>query len=410
MGDSVLDNFYWLKSPERPLRVQLEEVLRTSGQAELKKLSCVNLAVDQMTTFDFAERRAESNPWKPFVEARRRAGFLDDQDKEYITDGDGNVIRSVENLRRLNGVRWVVLSLGGNDVYLNKEVQSRLMFSMLPTLEGNRQEVADEFGKRYRAIVDDIREAAPEAQLILVVPYQPHQDFSLVVGAPINDEGERVSGDVQGDIARAYERENLADIVTPLVKEILSTAQEVGCPVVDLSQTLDPQCEAHYGTGQIGAVNRLGVAWSGAEPSDVSSGFIAKLLAHAIKAGPKPALYRGLPRQGDSGWSIRIKEEANDWMLAQDYRFGGNTKKAAAARSQPEQAKATELGPLGSFGVGIALVLLLNVPRLIQGQDPLFFDRMGVEKEMKEVLSDEAKETTKKAAANTPKESSDQTA
>eukprot|EP00930_Biecheleria_cincta_P048619 TRINITY_DN33901_c0_g1_i1.p1 TRINITY_DN33901_c0_g1~~TRINITY_DN33901_c0_g1_i1.p1 ORF type:complete len:509 (-),score=116.74 TRINITY_DN33901_c0_g1_i1:116-1642(-) len=412
MGDSVLDNFYWLQSPERPLRVQLEEMLRTSGQAELKKLNCVNLAVDQMTTFDFVERRAESNSWRPFAEARRRAGFLDDQDKEYITDDDGSVIRSVENLRRLDGVRWVVLSLGGNDVYLNKEVQSKLIFSMLPTLESNRQEVAEEFGKRYRAIVEDIRKAAPEAQLILVVPYQPHQDFSLVTGAPINDKGEKISGDVQGDLTRAFERQNLPDVVTPLVKEILTTAQEVGCPVIDLSQTLDPECEAHYGTGQIGSVNRLGAPWSGAEPSDVSSGFIAKLLAHAIKAGPKQVLYRGLPRQGDSGWSIRIKEEANDWMLVQDYRFGGNVKKAAATRSQPEQAKAKELDPLASFGVGVALVLLLNVPRMLQGQDPLFFDRSSVEQEMKEVLDDEIKKVKKKASADASKEqeSSKQTA
>lgn len=411
VGDSVLDNFYWLQSPERPLRKQLEDVLRTSSQAELKKLSCVNLAVDQMTTFDFVERRAESNSWRPFAEARRRAGFLDDQDKEYRTDDDGSVIRSVENLRRLNGVRWVVLSLGGNDVYLNKEVQSKLLFSMLPTLESNRQEVAEEFGKRYRAIVEDIRKAAPEAQLILVVPYQPHQDFSLLLGAPpINDKGERMFGDLQGDFARAVERQNLADVVTPLVKEIMVTGQELGCPVIDLSQTLDPECEAHYGTGQIGSVNRLGVPWSGAEPSDVSSGFIATLLAHAIKAGPKSVLYRGLPRQGDSGWSIRIKEEANDWMLAQDYRFGGNTKKAAAARSQPEQAKAKELDSLASFAVGVALVLLLNIPRILQGQDPLFFDRPSVENEMKEVSVDEAKEAKKTASADASKESSNQTA
>ena len=39
--------------------------------------------------------------------------FLHREDKEYLVDDDG-VIRSVENLRQLQNVKWVVLSLGGN--------------------------------------------------------------------------------------------------------------------------------------------------------------------------------------------------------------------------------------------------------------------------------------------------------
>ncbi len=35
------------------------------------------------------------------------------EDKEYLVDDDG-VIRSVENLRQLQNVKWIVLSLGGN--------------------------------------------------------------------------------------------------------------------------------------------------------------------------------------------------------------------------------------------------------------------------------------------------------
>ena len=41
------------------------------------------------------------------------------EDKEYVVDKDG-VIRSVENLRRLEDVKWVVLSLGGNDTQRNQ--------------------------------------------------------------------------------------------------------------------------------------------------------------------------------------------------------------------------------------------------------------------------------------------------
>lgn len=39
--------------------------------------------------------------------------FLHREDKEYLVDDDG-VIRSIENLRQLQNVKWVVLSLGGN--------------------------------------------------------------------------------------------------------------------------------------------------------------------------------------------------------------------------------------------------------------------------------------------------------
>ncbi|CAK9007467.1 unnamed protein product, partial [Durusdinium trenchii] len=113
MGDSVLDNFFWLQTPTRHLRVQLQEQLAKSRNAKVKQLQCVNLAVDQMTTFDFVERKPQENPWETYAKARKLVAFEDDEDKEYVVDSDG-VIRSVENLRRLEDVKWVVLSLGGN--------------------------------------------------------------------------------------------------------------------------------------------------------------------------------------------------------------------------------------------------------------------------------------------------------
>ncbi|CAK9100153.1 Uncharacterized protein SCF082_LOCUS46891, partial [Durusdinium trenchii] len=140
MGDSVLDNFFWLQTPTRHLRVQLQEQLAKSRNAKVKQLQCVNLAVDQMTTFDFVERKPQENPWETYAKARKLVAFEDDEDKEYVVDSDG-VIRSVENLRRLEDVKWVVLSLGGNDVYLNAEVKGKLLSSLLPNAEGKRKEV-----------------------------------------------------------------------------------------------------------------------------------------------------------------------------------------------------------------------------------------------------------------------------
>ena len=48
--------------------------------------------------------------WRKIVKHER-------QDKDYVVDGDG-AIRSVENLKQLKNVKWVVLSLGGNDPWL----------------------------------------------------------------------------------------------------------------------------------------------------------------------------------------------------------------------------------------------------------------------------------------------------
>jgi len=166
LGDSVLDNFYWLKTPSRHLRVQLEE--------ELPGLTCVNLAVDQMTTFDFEERKPESNSWEPYAKARLKVDFSSEQDREYRLDDDG-AIRSAKNLASVKDVSWCVLSIGGNDVYLNASVQMNLLSSLTPAFAGRRQEVAEEFGGRLRGIVASIRKVAPSAALVLVVPYQPHK-------------------------------------------------------------------------------------------------------------------------------------------------------------------------------------------------------------------------------------------
>lgn len=382
MGDSVLDNFFWLQTPTRHLRVQLQEQLAKSRNAKVKQLQCVNLAVDQMTTFDFVERKPQENPWETYAKARKLVAFEDDEDKEYVVDSDG-VIRSVENLRRLEDVKWVVLSLGGNDVYLNAEVKGKLLSSLLPNAEGKRKEVAQEFAKRLKAVLEQVKEAAPEASVILVVPYQPHQEFSLVMGAPINDEGQRIYGDVLGDGTRVLERGLLPDLVNPMVTEMLNLGREMGCPIIDLSQTLDPTNEEHYGTGEIGKVNELGTPWSGAEPSDVSSDFTAQLLAHAIAAGAKSSVYRGLPRREVKGWSMAVKEEENDWIFEKDYRFGGKPVSSTVSRKKQGGGKPLfQLGNVESFLLGAGVILLINLVLIAQGGNPLGFDRAEFERQL----------------------------
>ncbi|CAJ1418218.1 unnamed protein product, partial [Effrenium voratum] len=146
---------------------------------------------------------------------------------------------------------------------------------------------------------------------------------------------------------------------------MLALSRELKCPVIDLSQTLDPTCEEHYGTGEIGRVNELGVPWSGAEPSDVSCDFLARLVTHAVTQGPKPAVYRGRPRQEERGWTMTIREEKNDWIFAKDYRFGG---KPAMRKKQGDGGAPPmfKLGALDSFLLGAGVVILVNVVLIAQ--------------------------------------------
>lgn len=385
LGDSVLDNFFWLETPSKHLRTRLKEELGSSLDSTVAGLRPVNLAVDQMTTFDFEERTPAINPWDMYAEARCRVEFEDDEDRKYIMDKDG-VIRSLKNLKSVENVQWAVLSIGGNDVYLNRNIQSSLALSVLPPFSGNRQEVANAFGERLRRIVKGIQQAAEGVKLVLVIPYHPHRDFSLVYGAPVNDQGEKISGDILGDFVRSLERLYLSELVTPMVSKILEVGRDLDCPVVDLSKTLDINVEEHYGTGCIGTTNSLGVPWSGAEPSDVSNQFIAELLVHAIKEGPRKVVYRGVPRRtGSEKWSLLIKEEANDSILAEDYRFGPTS---GRTRVKTEDANGSNI----AFLVGVVLAALANGWSLFSSGDALFFDRAAFEAELKAEFGSTGKE------------------
>ena len=67
--------------------------------------------------------------------------FLHREDKEYLVDDDG-VIRSVENLRQLQNVKWVVLSLGGNVPWEATRRGGRMNFEF-KQMEGKKQGVGE---------------------------------------------------------------------------------------------------------------------------------------------------------------------------------------------------------------------------------------------------------------------------
>ena len=311
MGDSVLDNFVWLKDPKQYLRVQLQRHFEQSD--EFREFSCINLAVDQMSTFDFIKRSREENDWH-FYEHSRKQVFdpSESLDFNYFSASDGSMY-SVDNLKRLRNVKHVVVSIGGNDVYLDGDIQLALIQSLLPFCSTRREKVAREFSQRLEMIFLALEEAVPGAKIIPVIVYHPHYSFSI---------GGIQSGFL-GLIAKVIQRLFLSLLVTPMLRELLLLAQRRKLDVIDLSRTFDASDQRHYGTEQIGVGNKF-ASWSGAEPSNISSNFIAILIQHVIhlKDSVEPRVLYADTRGMDL---IRIQEERNCNAYPWYYTFGSRT-------------------------------------------------------------------------------------
>jgi len=306
MGDSVLDNFYWIEDPKQWLRPVLQQRMGPGWE-------CINLAVDQMSTYDFLEREPERNPWRNYEDARKRIFPADSPDSKYMACPKDGRIRSVHNLatlRHYHGrqMRAVLVSVGGNDVFLNRYTQTDLAWSILPWYKRLRADVAQQFKERLMPIFTELTQAVtPKTMIIPVIAYHPSELFSL-------------SG-IQGSLVMGLQNYYLSSLVTPMVAQMLNLAHHFRFPVMDLSRTFDRKNAAHYGTGAPGKTNCLGAPWSGAEPSNMSTKFIAELAHHIIKThdvtGPSK-VYFGIP-DGDRLRSIHI--EINDEQYHERYQF-----------------------------------------------------------------------------------------
>jgi len=252
-----------LKKPKAYLRPVLDKYLK--DDPDLHDYQCVNLAVDQMSTFDFIKRTSK-NGWAGYEHARKQLFENSSEDASYYVAQD-NCIYSIENLKRLKNVKYIVVSIGGNDVYLSAKIQRKLYKSLMPFKGHLANEVALEFGGRVAEILRALKDAVPDAVIIPVIVYHPHYKFSI-------------SG-VESWFALSAQKFFLSKLVSPMSQQFLSLAQHYALPVIDLSRTFNPNDETHYGTE---AIDEKGLAsWSGAEPSNVSQHFIAQLVLHVIK-------------------------------------------------------------------------------------------------------------------------------
>jgi len=247
----------------------MEEMLQQDS--EFKDFRCVNLAVDQMTTFDFLKREPARNGWRQYENARIKTNFTDPQDQGYYVSEDGNIY-PVEQLKQLKNVRYVLVSVGGNDVYLRPEVQVALGRSLLPLQSYARSRVAEQFGSRVRTIMAAVQAAVPDAVVIPVIVYHPAYKFSLL----------EINEGITGWVLQTFQRLLLSYLVSPMSRQIITYARDHKLPVIDISRTFNPKVPEHYGSGGPGRQGPFAY-WSGAEPSNVSTPFIARLALTVMK-------------------------------------------------------------------------------------------------------------------------------
>ncbi len=228
------------------------------------------------------------------------------------------------NLARLKNVRCILLSVGGNDLLLNPAFQMELAKSALPFQSYRRTALAQQFRQRYEAILDLIRMAAPRALIVPIICYHPHYQFSLL----------GVTRGITGAMALQLQKWYLAFLVTPLIQQVIALCHERGFPIIDLSRTFDPSNAAHFGTGEIKTRTPF-CAWSGCEPSNISSQFIAELAIYVMKnhnLDGASYLYRG--NTNATGLALRsIVRDENSSSYAQHYTFSVGPPKSSGWKS-----------------------------------------------------------------------------
>lgn len=306
LGDSVLDNFYWLKEKKNHLRVELQALLdKSEGK---NPYQVINLAMDETSTFDFVDREPNLHPWTRYAHARTKVFTKDDKlDYSYFVSHDGHY-RPLSILEKISNVKHIILSVGGNDVYLYPLIQWDLLTSLMPRYRKSRTDVAKKFAKRYKIILENIFQLCPSVALTVIIPYHPHYSFNLL--GLRRGCGHRLVNFIQ--------YLSLSSLVTPLVQQILKMAKNYHIDVLDLSKTFDVNNDLYYGTG-----NRTDPQWSGAEPSNLSNIYIAQLCAAATakqKEEDMPAIYMyGVPTPNQA---IHIRYKLLTNFPISSYQFG----------------------------------------------------------------------------------------
>lgn len=232
LGDSVLDNFYWLENKERDLRAVVNELL-----TESEGYICHNFAVD--------ESRLDNviNGIVPNEQYRNARSY------PYPVEEDGKVrpLKLIEDLKP----DFVFLSVGGNDFRVN----------ITSAIFGAEYFISSVLTMAYRQKFEDliIHLKQNSKKVVLVSFYTPYL-------GPKTREGK---SNIYGLLApfRTILRDKWNEFIKHLAKKHKLT-------IIDLDKMFDPYDRSHYGATEI-------------EPSDLMVEKIAQAIKYVVLKEPR---------------------------------------------------------------------------------------------------------------------------
>lgn len=235
IGDSVLDNFYWLQNPKNDLRQQVSMSLSNS--------TVYNLAVDESKIEDVYKGI------QPCERIQRNRKY------PYPIDNEGYV--NPLEITDQNPVDYIVCSIGTNEgqEHMNKFVLGSQYFLNAVMKDG--------FEERYEYLMKRI--SVKSSKSILVLAHKPHKSmfehFRKSVGwgmqyIPV----ENIFG---------FEKK-IEEVYQHFRKIYKKYARLHKFAIIDLYKTLNPENDSHYSSH------------SPKELSDISSNTLARLIAHII--------------------------------------------------------------------------------------------------------------------------------
>lgn len=245
VGDSVLDNFYWLDDHTEDVRKQLSDLMPES--------TVYNFAVDESTINDITYGIIPKN----YYQKARWKHF--NGNYAYPTSSVDNKVYPLKLLKKTNP-DYIIVSAGGNDgrVHLDKLLWGSAENMISAVLN-------DGLIHNFEMMFLNLKKTCKNGKMVFVLVYKPHetifQKFRESIGwglqfLPV----ENMFGF----------SEKLDCVYDHFRKVFIEKAKSYRIPIIDLSKTFNPKDDSHYGTTPI-------------EPSNKSGLCISKLIKHVVE-------------------------------------------------------------------------------------------------------------------------------
>lgn len=234
VGDSILDNYYWLDNKEQDLRKELIDLgfLAFNYASEDSTVKAITLGVTPKDIY----RNSRSYPYPIDNEGKMFPIKLIEQQKKPFTPVYG-AIKPLSFSNNDQG-NMIVLSIGGNSFQTNP---SRIL---LGTDYFFNAVVNEDFISDYENLVKNLKKLSNKVVLISI--YLPFFGKSSSYGV-------------------------FSRFATPIMTRwrsfLQNIAQKYNIPILDLSRTFNTDKREHYGTSDI-------------EPSNISNTCMAKCLSY----------------------------------------------------------------------------------------------------------------------------------